>query len=340
MAQVKKSAEEENVRFLQGLATDAATAFRDYLVGSDETKRNAFLAICARLSKGKPLTESRPFMEKLLSEIDAIRSESAIKPLADAFQKDRGRLAGVLWSNPAVYSDFINTVHEIRAGVLQGAAKDERVLTLAAATKAAKDKDVPKGSDIARVRAYMAADSSLSAEDAARKALEATTLDRLSVRCGDNLVSQVSSRMPYEQARLCVDAFRSFMPTWRPDKERGVPDDIQFQPRPPVLRRVLQAVQREDRRRERQDRGGPGALIRDPRLCGIPSRFQSARIRRDGEAGVQRSDQRRRSFGGEAPCEQRVVRGSPARHSRQRHREAGGRPHAGGDGDRIADRER
>ncbi len=218
MAQVKKPVEEENVRYLQGLAVDASAAFRDYLTGSNEKSYNAFIAIFSRQSKGKPLTESRPFMEKLFSEIDAVRADPAVRPLAEAFAKDRGRLAGVFWRNPAVYTDFISAVHNVQAGILQGAAKDDKVVTLAAATLAAKDKAVPKGSDIARVRECMANDPSLSAEDAARKSLEASVLGKLTARYGDALVPQVASLMPSEQARLCIDAFRSFMLTGDPIK--------------------------------------------------------------------------------------------------------------------------
>ena len=168
MAQVKRSAEEESVNFLQGQAVAAANAFRDYLTGSDEAKRREFISICSSKSKGKPLTENKTFMERLLSEINALRDKDPqIKPLADAFAKDQGRLGGFLWKNPAVYTDFLAAVHAIREGVLAG---------------------VPR--------------------------------EKLAVTYGDELVPQVVSRMPAEQARLCTDAFRAFMLTGDPIKGR------------------------------------------------------------------------------------------------------------------------
>src|SRR5271157_3012248 len=90
-----RDAEHEDKPFLQALAVEAGKAFKDYLLTGDSKRRNDFNTIYSRKFNSRPLSDNGVFMDKLFKEVDAVREDPKIKPIAEAFAADEGRLFGI-----------------------------------------------------------------------------------------------------------------------------------------------------------------------------------------------------------------------------------------------------
>jgi hypothetical protein len=124
---VRGGAEVEDVAYLQRTALTAANAFRDYLLTGNPAKYQEFRKLYEGKYGDMPLRENAVFMNALFKELDRIRGEPEIKPLAEAFKKDSGRLFGILWRNPHPFDAFIKRVYEIRTALERSAAKESEI---------------------------------------------------------------------------------------------------------------------------------------------------------------------------------------------------------------------
>lgn len=100
-------AEAEDVSFLQGQATVAANAYRDYIITGDESKRTLYNTLYQRHH------EDRVFMGRLHTELQRVAQDANVRPLLEAFTQDRHRVLGVRME-PVVMADFIEAAHNIR----------------------------------------------------------------------------------------------------------------------------------------------------------------------------------------------------------------------------------
>ncbi len=206
----RAGAEPEEVTMLTRAATDAANAFRDYIIGGDPARRQAFWDIYNRRFGGATYHDNSTFMNQLFSELDRIGQDPEVRRMLEAYSSDQGRLFGFLWSNPVHFTDFIDAVHNIRT-VYEGRAGESAVRTLA--TQARGGSPARADSDIGRVRAAREADSSLSIEDAARRVLMDAAREEARLRYGESLTAEVYTRMPAQLARRGVEALRDYMLT-------------------------------------------------------------------------------------------------------------------------------
>jgi hypothetical protein len=210
-----RAAEREEVANLERWATEAAGAFREYISGGDPARRQAFYNIYNRSYGGATLHDNSVFMNKLFGELDRIGNDPQVHPILDAFKTDRGRLFGFLWSNPAHFTDFIDTVFNIRSVLDQGAARDEAVARLVQQVNSAP-RAVRADTPVGRVRESMR--GGMSVEDAARAELERTSREDAAARYGERLTAEVIDRAPRLQARRAAVALRDFILTGNSDQ--------------------------------------------------------------------------------------------------------------------------
>jgi hypothetical protein len=201
---------EERTR-LERMATNAATAFRDYIITGDAARRTEFWNIYNTSFGGATVHDNSVFMDRLFSELDRlVGQDSRTRPVLEAFIADRGRLFYFLWSNPAHYTDFIDTVHNIRSRLERGIATDDAIARLTERVRSAPTSGtVP--AEVRRVRESVA--GGMSMDDAVRAELERESREDASSRYGERLTQEVIQRMPAELARRAAGALREFILT-------------------------------------------------------------------------------------------------------------------------------
>ncbi len=208
----RKGTESEEVTRLQQQAVAAANAFRDYIVGGDPARRQAFWTIYNTSFGGATYHDNSVFMNKLFQELDRVGQDAQVRPVFDAFVASRGRLFGFLWSNPVHFTDFIDTVYNIRT-LLGRAPPPERVRALVTQVQGSEGRPARADSQIGRIRAAMQATSGLTVEDAVRADFERGNREEALQRYDQGLVDIVWANMPRQLAARAATALRQFILT-------------------------------------------------------------------------------------------------------------------------------
>ena len=210
-------AEREDVRGLERAATEAAQAFRDYIIRGEPATRLRFWEIYNRQFGGVPHHDNREFMNRLFQEMDRLRDNADFAVFLDAYTADRDRIWGVRME-PVVMTDFIDTVYNIRQRLEGATASDQAIDALVQRVRDSGTRSAGADTDIGRVRAALggrrAADvPEMELRDAARGVLERSARSDASERYGERLTQAVAERMPNELARRSVSALREFILT-------------------------------------------------------------------------------------------------------------------------------
>jgi hypothetical protein len=208
----RAGAEPEEITRLQQQAIDAAAAFRDYIVGGDPARRQAFWTIYNTPFGGATLHDNSTFMSKLFEELDRVGQDAQVRPIFDAFCASRGRLFGFLWSNPVHFTDFIDTVYNLRALLTRQPSADE-VRRLVTQVRGSEGRPTRADSQVGRIRAAMQATSGLSVEDAVRADFERANREEALQRYDQGLVDVVWQSMPRQLAVRAAGALRDFILT-------------------------------------------------------------------------------------------------------------------------------
>ncbi|MEW6722304.1 MAG: hypothetical protein AB1324_03515 [Candidatus Micrarchaeota archaeon] len=221
----------EETRRLEQAAVEAANAFRDYLITGNASFRTQFWSTYNQSFRGATYHDNTTFMHRLYRELEErVGNNSATRPLYDAFVSDRGRLFGFLWSNPAHFTDFIDTVFNIRTLLDGGRATDAQVDTLVRQVREAGGRAVRGDTAVGRVRELMR--SGMPVEEAARAELERRSRDEARQRYGERLTDALIQREPATLARRAAIALREFILTGntaRKDEFRRIFDANNYQ---------------------------------------------------------------------------------------------------------------
>ncbi|MFN7991071.1 MAG: hypothetical protein U0R44_02830, partial [Candidatus Micrarchaeia archaeon] len=208
----QRPAEPEEIGNLQRLATEGATAFRDYILTGNAARRTAFWEIYNRRYAGATLHDNQEFMSALFGEMDRLRQNPQVRPILDAYTADRDRVWGIQME-PVVMTDFIDAVFNVRTRLSGGSPTDQQITDLARQVRESDGRAVRADTQVGRVRALMQADRSLSVEEAARRELLRPAREDSAQRYGTRLTEELSARLPNEQARTAVLALRDFILT-------------------------------------------------------------------------------------------------------------------------------
>ncbi len=219
----QRRAEPEEVGNLQRLANDAAVAFRDYILTGDPRRLRAppssasnpnpqpgFYDIYNRPYRTGTVQDSPEFMDAFFAAMDRMRQQNPqVTALIDAYLRDRDRVWGVRME-PLVMTDFLQHVENIRNRLGNGPT-DADVQNLVRQLRDSEGRAVRADSQVGRVRALV--QQGMSPEDAARTELLRPAREECVARYGQNLTSELASRMPRELARMAVLSLREFMLT-------------------------------------------------------------------------------------------------------------------------------
>jgi hypothetical protein len=208
--------QQEDVQAIQGLAQQAAHAFRDYILTGDERHRTTFRNIYeGRMPQyqyqGQALTNYREFMDEWFSQIETVLGSPQVRPYLDAYRQDLDHVLGVRME-PVVARDFLDAVNNIRTRLRTNSATFDRIDALIRRDRETTGTPA-SDSDVARMRAYRAAHTDATPEDAARHVLEDTGVQAVRDRYGEHLTNYILSQRPELQAQACVEALRDFMLT-------------------------------------------------------------------------------------------------------------------------------
>ncbi|MBD3210883.1 hypothetical protein GF318_05890 [Candidatus Micrarchaeota archaeon] len=201
----RTGAEEEDVAYLRQRATEAATAFREYIITGDETRREHFLRIYNEEFRGAQMHETREFMQQFSTEMERVREDERIQPLLESYREDRRT------AEPVVMTDFIDTVHNIRERLGRIAPSNSAVRSLMEQVRSSEGRAVRADTPVGRVRGLM--EHGLDLETAVRRTLQRPGLEELNARYGEQLTRRLLERMPEEQSRIAVGHLREFILT-------------------------------------------------------------------------------------------------------------------------------
>ncbi|MBU0532444.1 hypothetical protein KKB44_03040 [Candidatus Micrarchaeota archaeon] len=195
--------EAEDVTYLQQRGTEAADAYRNYVITGNESQRDLFWRIYNEDFRGAPLNENATFMAHFSEEMERVREDPQVSALLEAYREDRRPL------EPVVMVDFIDTLYNIRAGLARSIPNNDAVDELRERVETSTA--VRADTDVGRVRALM--EEGYTIDNAVRKELQRAAVEELSARYGENLTQLVITSMPAEQARIAIDHLRNFILT-------------------------------------------------------------------------------------------------------------------------------
>lgn len=104
--------EKEDVAYVQQKAVDAATAFRNYIIGGDSAQYDLFWKTYNGTFKETPMYENKVFMDRLEDEMDKVKKDKQVAEFLKAYDEDRK------FAEPVVMVDFINAMYRIRTALV------------------------------------------------------------------------------------------------------------------------------------------------------------------------------------------------------------------------------
>jgi hypothetical protein len=199
----------EDIKTIEKKAVEATEAFRAYIKTGDERQRDLFWKIYNTDYKGTPYNQLRTFTKAFYDKMDAVVNDPAVASVYEAFKANAP-------FGPAVFTDFIEAVYQVRTTLAGAVPQTKEVEMLIGLVEAAKDKPVKTGSDIARVRELM--ENGMDITSAARRVLMQSAVDSAAAIYGKELTDALRTNIPSERAAMAVDALKGYVLTGEPSQ--------------------------------------------------------------------------------------------------------------------------